>query len=145
MIDVRFKSGDLTPSEQQAITAGFARHTEELSAPNYEKERVNWLAFDADGTLVAGLTADLLWDWLYIDELWVSEGLRGGGLGKKLMKAAESYASSRDLTGLWLWTQSWQAADFYQHLGFVEFTQFPDFPKGHLRIGFRKQLVPDSS
>jgi len=145
MIELRFKSGDLTPDEQQVIGAGFTRHTEERSAPSFKKERVNWLAFDGDEALVGGLTADVLWDWIYIDALWVSEKLRGEGLGKKLMKEAESYARSRALTGIWLWTQSWQAADFYQHIGFVEFARFPDFPKGYFRIGFRKQLAFDTT
>ena len=56
------------------------------------------------------------------------------------MNEAEIYASSHNLVGLWLWTQSWQAADFYKHMGYEEFARFPDFPKGHFRIGFRKQF-----
>ncbi|MCG8333861.1 MAG: histone acetyltransferase, partial [Proteobacteria bacterium] len=40
------------------------------------------------------------------------------------------------------WTQSWQAAEFYEQLGYVEFARFDDFPKGHQRIGFRKLMKP---
>ncbi|WP_017662048.1 GNAT family N-acetyltransferase [Baaleninema simplex] len=108
------------------------------SAPPFGKERLAWIA-DNGQDAIGILTADLLWDWLYIDELWVDENYRGQGLGKSLMKQAENYAASQQLVGLWLWTQSWQAADFYAKLGYQEFTRFEDFPRGHSRIGFRKQ------
>ena len=36
--------------------------------------------------------------------------------------------------------QSWQAAAFYDHLGYEEFTRFEHFPEGHERIGFRRYL-----
>jgi GNAT superfamily N-acetyltransferase len=99
------------------------------------------MAYGSDGELVGGLTADMLWDWLYIDELWVDDGLRGQGLGRELMAQAEEFARLNRLSGLWLWTQSWQAAGFYQSLAYAEFARFPDFPRGHFRIGFRKCIV----
>ena len=139
MVEIEFRCGDLMPQEQAVVTAGFARHSEGLSAPPFEKQRLSWLAREAT-TVVGVLTADLLWDWLYIDELWVDEAQRGRGLGKRLMQQAEGYAREKGLSGLWLWTQSWQAADFYQRLGYQEFTRFENFPVGHSRIGFRKQL-----
>ena len=139
MVEIEFRCGDLMPQEQAVVTAGFARHSEGLSAPPFEKQRLSWLAREAT-TVVGVLTADLLWDWLYIDELWVDEAQRGSGLGKRLMQQAEGYAREKGLSGLWLWTQSWQAADFYQRLGYQEFTRFENFPVGHSRIGFRKQL-----
>jgi len=48
------------------------------------------------------------------------EACRGTGMGKKLMAQAEEYAKQHSLSGLWLWTQSWQAPQFYQSLGFVK-------------------------
>lgn len=140
MIEIKFRSGDLPAGHQEIITSGFDRHTTNQSAPKFEKRRLNWLAYNTENTLVGALTADLLWDWIYIDELWVDESLRGQGFGKKLMKQVEEYTASEDLQGVWLWTQSWQAAEFYKQMGYQEFTQFPDFPKGHSRIGFRKRI-----
>lgn len=140
MIEIELKSGELDPAEQNVITAGFVRHTQHNSAPLFEKQRINWLAYDDNRSVIGALTADVLWDWIYIDELWVSETARGRGLGGSLMAKAEAYAASSHLTGLWLWTQSWQAADFYKRLGYLEFARFPDFPKGHFRVGLRKQL-----
>lgn len=120
---------------------GFQTHTEQQGAPEYKKDRVKWLAFDEQKDIAAVLTADILWDWIYIDELWISPKLRGKGLGRQLMLLAEELAVSQGLHGLWLWTQSWQAEGFYRQLGYSEFTRFDNFPKGHSRIGFRKKLA----
>lgn len=138
---IEVHKGDLTASEQSVVSAGFHTHAEEQSAPKYKKERVKWLAFDEQKKLSAILTADILWDWVYIDEIWVSPDCRGKGLGRHLMQLAEELAKSRSLQGLWLWTQSWQAEGFYERLGYYQFTRFDNFPKGYSRIGFRKVLA----
>ena len=57
------------------------------------------------------------------------------------MQLAEEFAAGAALQGIWLWTQSWQADGFYRQLGYSELTRFDDFPKGHSRIGFRKNLA----
>lgn len=123
------------------VSAGFDSHTEQQAAPHYKRESVKWLAFDERGGIRAVLTADMLWDWMYIDQLWVSQEARGAGLGRRLMQLAEGFARLQGLQGLWLWTQSWQAEGFYRQLGYSEFTRFDNFPKGHSRIGFRKKVT----
>lgn len=140
-VHIEFYKGELTPSEQSLVLAGFHTHSEEQSAPEYKKERVKWLAFDERKQLRAILTAEILWDWVYIDELWISQDCRGKGLGRKLMQLAEEFARSQSLQGLWLWTQSWQAEGFYERLGYDQFTRFDSFPKGYSRVGFRKTLA----
>ena len=140
-MNIEFRRGDLTFSEQSVVSDGFHTHTEEQNAPVHKKERVNWLAFDEKNEIRAVLTADILWDWIYIDELWIFPKLRGEGLGRQLMQLAEEFAVSQSLQGIWLWTQSWQAEGFYRQLGYSQFTRFDDFPKGYSRIGFRKRLT----
>ena len=140
-LNIVFRQGPLTSLEQSVVSQGFHTHSEERSAPEYKKERVKWLAVDERDDMRAALTAEILWDWIYIDELWISRKLRGEGLGRRLMQLAEDFALSRNLRGIWLWTQSWQAEGFYRQLGYTQFTRFDDFPKGHSRIGFRKILT----
>jgi GNAT superfamily N-acetyltransferase len=140
-VNIEFCRGDLTASERSVVSEGFRAHTEEKDAPDYKKERVKWIAFDQRNDIRAILAADILWDWIYIDELWISPELRGGGLGRQLMQLAEEFAVSESLQGIWLWTQSWQAEGFYRQLGYTQFTRFDDFPKGHSRIGFRKKFT----
>ena len=140
-VDIEFRLGDLTSSEQSVISDGFRAHTEEQDAPEYKKDRVKWLAFDERNDIRAVLTADILWDWISIDELWISAKLRGEGLGRQLMQLAEEFAKSQSLQGVWLWTQSWQAEGFYRQLGYSQFTRFDNFPEGHSRSGFRITLT----
>lgn len=140
-VNIEFRPGNLTPSEQSVVSGGFRTHTKEQDAPEYKKERVKWLAADEQNDIRAILTADILWDWIYVDELWISPRFRREGLGRQLMQRAEEYATSRSLQGIWLWTQSWQAEGFYKQLGYSQFTRFDNFPKGHSRIGFRKILT----
>lgn len=137
---IEFHRGGLSPINQTTVAEGFKAHAEEQAAPQYEKEQVNWTVVDAKDRAVAVLAADILWDWMYIDELWVSPDHRGTGLGRQLVQLAEALAREDGLQGIWLWTQSWQAESFYARLGYTEFTRFDNFPKGYSRIGFRKVL-----
>lgn len=140
-VDIKFCRGGLTSSEQSVVSEGLQTHGREQDAPEYEKERVKWLGIDERNETRAVLTADILWDWIYVDELWICPNLRGEGLGRQLMLLMEGFARSQGLQGIWLWTQSWQAEGFYTQLGYGEFSRFDNFPKGHSRIGFRKQLT----
>ena len=135
-----FSRSDLTVTEQSAVSEGFSEHSRHAGAPEYKKERIKWTVKEEKSGLLAALTADALWDWLYIDELWTNPEMRRAGLGKRLMEKAEEYAASQNLKGIWLWTQSWQAEDFYRKQGYTEFARFEDFPRGHSRIGLRKVL-----
>ncbi len=137
---ITFKEGHLNQDQDSFLLAGFDRHSAEKSAPPYLKDRINWIVNEVQDSFVAVLTADVYWDWMHIDELWVEGNHRGKGIGKMLMEKAEEYAIAKSLSGIWLWTQSWQAPKFYESLGYLEFTRFEDFPAGHTRIGYRKQL-----
>ncbi|WP_406734864.1 GNAT family N-acetyltransferase [Vibrio scophthalmi] len=144
MTKIEFTTGELNAEQQRQLSAGFESHSQTQDAPAYLKQSLNWTVQDEEGNLIAALTASLLWEWLYIDELWVDDSCRGTGMGKQLMAQAEEYARAQQLSGLWLWTQSWQAPMFYQSLGFEEFTRFDNFPTGHSRIGLRKTLVNEA-
>jgi GNAT superfamily N-acetyltransferase len=138
MINIKYREGGLTVKEQNVVQSGFDDHSNKSSAPAYEKKELCWLGHNDHGSVVAVLTAELLWDWLYIDELWVDESLRGQGFGRQLMDEVEKFAYAEKVSGIWLWTQSWQAEGFYRNLEYQEFVRFPNFPQGHSRIGFRK-------
>ncbi len=90
-MDIAFRRGDLTTAEQSAVSNGFSEHSESRGAPAYAKERFTWLATGEQHEPLGALTADALWDWLYIDELWVTPEMRGRGLGRELMQRAEDF------------------------------------------------------
>ena len=141
MTDITIKpiAGSVSDSDQHWIHQTFIAHTDQESAPAFDKQAMAWIAY-VDDQRVAALTATTQWDWLYVDELVVDAEFRQLGLGTKLMARAEAFAKERGLVGIWLWTQSWQAEEYYPKLGYEEFARFEDNPKGHYRLGFRKVL-----
>ena len=91
--------------------------------------------------IVGGVSAKAFYNWLYIALVWVEEEFRGRGIGTDLMNCAEQEARHRKLTGIYLWTESWQAPVFYSKLGYTQFVEFKNCPPGHTRIGFCKYLA----
>ena len=69
-----------------------------------------------------------------------SKHFRRRGIGKGVMQATEQQARALGLSGVYLWTESWQAPAFYQKLGYERFVEFEHFLPGHQRLGFRKYL-----
>jgi GNAT superfamily N-acetyltransferase len=98
--------------------------------------------FLREGTqIAAGLAGDTYCGWLFVKYLWVSDGLRGRGVGRELMARAEALARERGCHSAWLDTFSFQARGFYQKLGYEEFGSL-DYPPAHRRHFMRKALAP---
>ena len=93
-----------------------------------------------DGTVVGGVYGATMWGWLMVDGLWVAEELRGKGLGRRLMLAAEAVAIERGCRGSWLGTFDFQAREFYERLGYTVFGEVADFPNGHTHYSLWKPL-----
>ena len=73
------------------------------------------------GETIGGLWARSAYDWLRIDLLFIPEGLRGEGLGTRLVRHVEAIALERGLTGVWVDTFEFQAFGFYRKLGYEVF------------------------
>lgn len=89
---------------------------------------------------IAVVEGQICWDWCYIDTLWVDEKHRNQGLGTALMQTVENEARSKNVVGIYLWTQSWEAPHFYEKHGYMRFTTFENCPRTHQRYGYRKYL-----
>lgn len=76
-----------------------------------------------------------------LHQVWVAEGRRRAGLGRRLLAAAEVEATRRDCSQLVLSTHSFQAPDFYRKLGFEIVAELPDYPRGHAELLLRKTVV----
>ncbi len=131
----------IMPEVDNALDAGFMAHSHAMASPPFKERKLCIARRDVQGVIVAALTGRTLWNWLYVDQLWVDEALRGQGVGSALMKAAEEEAFKRGCVGVYLWTQTFDAPEFYAKLGCEVYATFDDFPIGHQRFGFRKRLI----
>ncbi|WP_437890152.1 GNAT family N-acetyltransferase [Phytobacter sp. V91] len=96
---------------------------------------------DAEGTMTGGLIGSRKGEWLCISYLWVSETVRGTGLGTELMRAAEKEAVQHGCLNAMVDTFSFQALPFYQKLGYHLKMTLDDFPeKGIQRHWLTKVL-----
>ncbi len=103
-------------------------------------QTICFAVYDPGQVVVGGIVAQIYWDWLYIDLMWLREDLRNKGYGTRLLKAAEEEARKRGAKRSYLDTFSFQAPDFYKKHGYKEFGVLPDFPAGHKRHFLTKML-----
>lgn len=77
-----------------------------------------------------------------IEFLWVSDACRGKGAGSALLREAETIAKQHSCTCLKLFTNTFQAPDFYRKAGFTLTKSEPDpaIP-WNTRFYFERELV----
>ena len=75
-------------------------------------------ARDDSGNMRGGLIGNRQGEWLNIKYLWVSDELRGSGLGSQLMQAAEAEARKQGCRHALVDTFSFQARPFYEKQGY---------------------------
>ncbi|KAA6103732.1 MULTISPECIES: GNAT family N-acetyltransferase [Pantoea] len=95
---------------------------------------------DGAGKKLAGLTGSTYGNWLRIDMLWVSDGLRGQGAGSQLIQAAEQEARARGCRYAQVDTASFQARPFYEKLGYTLRFSLDHYPREHQRHYMSKTL-----
>lgn len=120
---------------------------EELSSRfagyNASRSTWDWRSFSYvvrdEGKIVAGGRGITNMGALEVRALWVDEGLRGQGIGEKLLTAIEDEARRRGASRAMLYTFTWQAERFYERMGYSVFSRFA-FPDGPERIDMQKEL-----
>ncbi len=115
-----------------------AYNAAKVGAPDYR--RLVLSARDGSGRIVGGLTGDLYWNALYVELLWLSEGARKSGLGRRLMQEAERRARRAGKDLIYLSTYTFQAPGFYRKLGFRSVGRIRDYPRGESRFFLVKKL-----
>jgi len=95
-------------------------------------------------SILAGLAGETYAGWLFIKYLWVSDDLRGQGIGRKLMAGGEARALERGSHSAWVDTFGFQAPGFYRKLGYEVFGEL-DWSPQHKRFFLQKRLAHDPS
>lgn len=130
---------DPNPSVETRRTLGTAINAFHARTVPLEFERFALLLRDDAGKLAAGLAGALFWGWLFVEALWVTDELRGRGIGRALLAAAEDHARTKHCHSAWL--DTFQAREFYQRLGYEQFGVLDDYPPGQSRHFLRKRLL----
>jgi GNAT superfamily N-acetyltransferase len=100
---------------------------------------------DAEGEVQGGMIGQMLWEWLYVEKLWLPASLRGTGMGAAVLDAAERHAIERGCRWSHLQTLDFQALPFYERRGYTVFGVLDGYPPGSKRYYLRKTLVPDDA
>jgi ribosomal protein S18 acetylase RimI-like enzyme len=94
--------------------------------------------------IAGGLLGYTHWRWLFVQNLWVAESLRGTGHGRRLLELAELEAGRRGCEHAYLDTFDFQARGFYEKLGYELFGQLEDYPPGHTKYFLHKRKLQTS-
>ena len=93
-----------------------------------------------NNAVVGGVRATAFWNYCIVELLWLSEEIRGSGIGSNLMAQVESYAKSKGFQYIRTDTLDFQAKGFYENLGYKVYGQLLDCPKGHTTYCLTKVL-----
>jgi GNAT superfamily N-acetyltransferase len=123
--------------ERAAIIGGLVRFNDAAASPADHRELS--VVARAENSVIGGLLGITNWNWLFIQQLWVAEAVRGRGFGAQLVAAAEREAVTRGCVRAHVDTFGFQALPFYQKLGYELFGQLDDYPAGHTRYFLQKR------
>ena len=96
---------------------------------------------DKNNGKLAGLTGETFGNWLCVHYLFVSEKLRGKGVGSELLNAAESEAKRRGCKYAFVDNFSFQAPEFYKKHGYNEVFTLENYPYTGKRHYYTKELI----
>jgi GNAT superfamily N-acetyltransferase len=91
-------------------------------------------------TVIAGVHGATWGGCCELVSLWVGEQMRGRGLGRALLTAAEDRARARGCHQVVLFTHGFQTPDLYTSSGYDLVGQVEDYPAGSAAYWFRKRL-----
>ena len=130
-----------SPSTQdkKIVELGVSAHADKNNH-SWDNKELAVFYRDDNGTPVAGLVGETYWGCLHVKHIWVSESLRGQGIGRSLLATAEEEAKYRGCTSSALDTFSFQSPEFYDKAEYKVIGQMNDFPKGQTRLFYVKKL-----
>src|ERR687895_2697071 len=93
--------------------------------------------------LLAGLSAEIVWNALHIDLLWVAAEHRRQGYGRSLVQRAEELGRERGCDVVYLSTFDFQAPGFYAAMGYRVIGELVGVPRGSRRLWLGQGLTTE--
>ena len=107
----------------------------------HNEEKIVLAGTNSEDDLIAGVSATLWGGCLEIDFIWVSENLRGSGVGTQLLKRLENVVKAKGCRKIILDTYSFQAPEFYARQGYEEYHTIEGYSDGTVaKHFFQKDL-----
>jgi len=128
------------PEDMATVNKGLDAYNLQFAPPD-EYRPLNVFLRTSEQRVVGGLLGVTYWGWLYVDRLWLNEGLRRHSYGKQILAAAEQEALRRGCRHVHLDTLSFQALGFYERQGYAVWGVLEDLPPGHRRYYLKKDLA----
>ena len=106
-----------------------------------QKENVTILKFTDSGKIIGSVYLEKQADKLYLGMLTVSPELQGGGIGKKLMQAAEDLAKENNIPKVSMTVISVrkELIKYYERRGYNHTGETKPFPMNDPKFGLPKQ------
>ncbi|ASK63850.1 GNAT family N-acetyltransferase [Virgibacillus phasianinus] len=79
---------------------------------------------------IGGITAEVYWNWLELNDFWFDETYRGDGLGSTLLEKVEAIAKQKGAEKAMVTTFEFQAKTFYELKGYQVVGAVEDYPPG---------------
>lgn len=130
---------NIQKEDEEAIFNGLLKYNLERIEDKNPKD-LGIFMNDEKGNKVAGLIGTTHGNWLSVKFLWVSNELRGQGIGSKILKQAEKTAKERECKYCFLDTFSFQAPEFYKKYGYKEVFALENYPITGKRYYYTKTL-----
>ncbi|MGX5087740.1 GNAT family N-acetyltransferase [Enterobacter sp. UPMP2052] len=118
----------VTPQEKEELLTGLRTYNGQFLDLSTFSGDIGVYVRDDKGVMLGGLIGVRKGDWLNIEYLWVSDAVRGSGVGSQLIKTAEDEARRKGGTHALVDTVSFQARPFYEKQGYQLQLSLQDYP-----------------
>ena len=118
----------VTPQEKEELLTGLRTYNGQFLDLSTFSGDIGVYVRDDKGVMLGGLIGVRKGDWLNIEYLWVSDAVRGSGVGSQLIKTAEDEARRKGCTHALVDTVSFQARPFYEKQGYQLQLSLQDYP-----------------
>ncbi|WP_137903390.1 GNAT family N-acetyltransferase [Enterobacter sp. 2VL] len=119
---------NVTAEEKEELLTGLRTYNGQFLDLSTFSGDIGVYVRDDKGVMLGGLIGVRKGDWLNIEYLWVSDAVRGSGVGSQLIKTAEDEARRKGCPHALVDTVSFQARPFYEKQGYQLQLSLQDYP-----------------